>query len=79
MNFLGRFEAEFVNQGINENRDIFDSLDLAWTLLRTFPREQLNRIPKKILDEFYSRKSPKEQREAQAQAQAQAPKEDRDD
>ena len=26
-------------QGLYENRSIFDSLDLAWTLLRLFPRE----------------------------------------
>lgn len=51
LEFLGRFENEFVNQGINENRTIYESLDLAWSLLRTFPREQLNRIPKKVLDE----------------------------
>lgn len=46
LTFLGRFEQEFVNQGMGENRSVFDSLDLAWSLLRTFPREQLNRIPK---------------------------------
>ncbi|GAA5884320.1 hypothetical protein JCM6882_002226 [Rhodosporidiobolus microsporus] len=57
LEFLGRFENEFVAQGINENRTIFESLDLAWSLLRVFPREQLNRIPKKVLDEFYSRKA----------------------
>lgn len=34
--------------GISENRDIFSSLDLAWNLLRIFPREQLNRIPQKV-------------------------------
>jgi hypothetical protein len=51
LEFLGRFENEFVNQGINENRTIYESLDLAWSLLRTFPREQLNRIPKKVLDQ----------------------------
>merc|ERR1711939_300024 len=59
LEFLGRFENEFVKQGISENRTIFESLDLAWSLLRIFPREQLNRIPAKILDEWYSRKSPK--------------------
>jgi V-type H+-transporting ATPase subunit B len=36
-------------------RDIFASLDLAWTLLRIFPRELLGRISPKILDEFYAR------------------------
>lgn len=39
LEFLGRFENEFVKQGINENRTIFESLDLAWSLLRLFPRE----------------------------------------
>ena len=57
LTFLGRFENEFVNQGIGENRSIFDSLELGWNLLRVFPRENLNRIPKKVLDEFYSRKA----------------------
>ena len=56
--FLERFEKEFVQQGPNENRTIFESLDLAWTLLRTFPRNNLNRIQSKLLDEFYSRKAP---------------------
>lgn len=56
LEFLEKFESTFVNQGHNENRTIFDSLDLAWSLLRIFPREQLNRIPQKILDEWYSRR-----------------------
>jgi V-type H+-transporting ATPase subunit B len=30
-------------------------LDLAWTLLRLFPRELLRRITTKTLDEFYDR------------------------
>jgi V-type H+-transporting ATPase subunit B len=36
-------------------RDVFASLDLAWTLLRIFPRELLGRINPKILDEYYNR------------------------
>ncbi|MBW0506268.1 hypothetical protein O181_045983 [Austropuccinia psidii MF-1] len=56
LQFLDKFENTFVNQGHNENRSIYDSLDLAWSLLRIFPREQLNRIPQKILDEWYSRR-----------------------
>jgi V-type H+-transporting ATPase subunit B len=56
LNFLGRFEQEFVNQGISEKRTVIESLDLAWTLLRTFPRQSLTRISAKVLDEYYSRK-----------------------
>lgn len=43
--------------GPYESRTIFDSLDLAWTLLRIFPKEQLNRINPKIIAEFYGRKA----------------------
>ena len=42
--------------GAYESRTIFDSLDLAWSLLRIFPKEQLNRISPKIIAEFYGRK-----------------------
>ena len=45
--------------GAYEARSIFDSLDLAWSLLRIFPREQLNRINPKIIEEFYARKAAK--------------------
>jgi len=42
--------------GAYESRTIFESLDLAWSLLRIFPKEQLNRINPKIIAEFYGRK-----------------------
>lgn len=45
--------------GPYESRTIFDSLDLAWSLLRIFPKEQLNRINPKIIAEFYGRKATK--------------------
>lgn len=55
LQFLDLFENKFVNQGLYENRTIQESLDLAWTLLRLFPRELLRRITTKTLDEFYDR------------------------
>lgn len=45
--------------GAYESRTIFESLDLAWSLLRIFPKEQLNRINPKIIAEFYGRKASK--------------------
>lgn len=42
-------------QGLYDNRTIFDSLDLAWSLLRLFPRELLRRITTKTLDTYYDR------------------------
>ncbi|KAF2730008.1 V-type ATPase [Polyplosphaeria fusca] len=55
LEFLDKFERTFINQSSYENRTIFESLDLAWSLLRIFPRELLNRIPAKILDQYYAR------------------------
>lgn len=57
LEFLDKFERQFVSQSPYEKRSIYESLDLAWSLLRTFPRDQLNRIPAKVLDEFYARKA----------------------
>ena len=55
LEFLVKFEDKFVNQGAYENRTIIQSLDLAWSLLRIFPRELLRRITAKTLDAFYDR------------------------
>lgn len=45
--------------GAYESRTIFESLDMAWSLLRIFPKELLNRISPNIIDEFYHRKPTK--------------------
>jgi len=55
LEFLDKFEHKFLAQGYYEARDIFGSLDIGWSLLRTFPREMLGRITKGTLDEFYNR------------------------
>ncbi|KAA8528782.1 hypothetical protein F0562_036137 [Nyssa sinensis] len=55
LEFLDKFERKFVSQGAYDTRNIFQSLDLAWTLLRIFPRELLHRIPAKTLDLYYNR------------------------
>jgi len=39
LEFLKRFESQYIAQGPYEKRSIFDSLDLAWKLLRIFPKE----------------------------------------
>lgn len=55
LEFGDKYENKFVSQGYSEARDIFHSLDLAWALLRTFPRDMLTKIPKAVLDEYYTR------------------------
>ena len=57
LSFLDRFETKFVAQGPYQNRTIFESLDLAWSLLRAFPKELLKKIPKKTLAAHYARKA----------------------
>ena len=57
LEFLDSFENKFVAQSSSENRSIYESLDLAWSLLRTFPREMLRRVTAKTLDEYYDRES----------------------
>merc|ERR1712039_721020 len=54
--FLERFEGKFVSQGPYQARTIFESLDLAWSILRAFPKEVLKKIPKKVLDQYYARR-----------------------
>ncbi|KAK4987425.1 Vacuolar ATP synthase subunit B [Elasticomyces elasticus] len=57
LEFLDKFEKTYISQGAYEKRSVFEGLDLAWELLRIFPKEQLNRIPKKVLDQYYQRKA----------------------
>lgn len=57
LEFLDAYERRFINQGVYENRSIFGSLDLAWELLRMFPRDLLRRITKQTLDEYYDREA----------------------
>ncbi|KAF9683807.1 hypothetical protein SADUNF_Sadunf04G0052600 [Salix dunnii] len=44
LEFLDKFERKFVAHGAYDTRNIFQSLDLAWTLLRIFPGKLLHRV-----------------------------------
>merc|ERR1712076_141898 len=57
LEFLTKFEKNFIAQGSYENRTVFESLDIGWQLLRIFPKEMLKRIPAQTLAEFYPRDS----------------------
>jgi len=57
LRFTEQFENRFLKQSAYEGRTIFESLDIAWSLLRAFPREMLKKIPKALLDEFYTRRA----------------------
>ncbi|MDD5886786.1 MAG: V-type ATP synthase subunit B [Oscillospiraceae bacterium] len=55
-NFAEKFEERYVNQGYRTNRDIEETLDIGWELLRLLPRSELKRISDELLDEYYDKK-----------------------
>merc|ERR1712023_90164 len=55
LEFMEKFEHQFIAQGPYDNRSIFDSLAIAWELLRPFPKEMLKRIKPKLIAEYYQR------------------------
>ena len=53
LRFGALFEKYFINQGFDENRTIEQTLDLGWILLSALPRNALDRVNEKLLDEKY--------------------------
>lgn len=53
MRFGTLFEDHFLNQGFDENRSIDETLDLGWDLLCALPKNELDRIDEKLLNEKY--------------------------
>ena len=51
--FGNAFEHEFVGQGPMENRTITETLDIGWKLLGLLPKEELDRIDTKVLNQYY--------------------------
>lgn len=54
--FLNRFEKEFVSQEKDEDRTVDESLDIAWDILSVFPVEMLNKIPASMIKDYYGKK-----------------------
>ncbi len=57
INFGKYFESFFLTQNMTENRNIIETLNLGWDLLKLLPREELDRLDHKLLDEFYNTQS----------------------
>ena len=54
--FADEFEKRYVSQGTDENRSIFETLDLGWELLSILPRSELKRIKPEHLDKYLPKK-----------------------
>jgi len=47
------FENEFLNQQVTQNRDINETLNIAWKALSYLSRNQLFRVHQKYIDKYY--------------------------
>ncbi len=52
LDFAAAFEEKFIGQGM-VNRDIRETLDLAWKLLAKMPVEMLKRIPRQFIEQYH--------------------------
>ena len=52
MQFGRDMEDRFLNQGFDTNRDINETLDIMWDLLRILPREELGRVSPELIDKY---------------------------
>ncbi len=50
--FADEFEKKYVSQGYNNNRQILDTLELGWELLKILPRTELKRIRDEYLEKY---------------------------
>ncbi|URN85483.1 V-type ATP synthase subunit B [Acetobacterium wieringae] len=57
MAFGRAFEAQFLNQGFNEGRNIIESLDLGWQLLSLLPLTELDRLSPENIDKYFPKKA----------------------
>ena len=51
--FADEFEKEYVSQGYYTDRDIEETMEIGWKLLRLLPRSELKRIKDQYLDQYY--------------------------
>lgn len=53
LKFADAFENDFLNQTNDENRSFTETLNIAWRVLSNLPKNKLNRIHKKYIDQYY--------------------------
>jgi V/A-type H+-transporting ATPase subunit B len=53
MQFGNLFEKHYLSQGVSTNRTIEETLDLGWDLLSILPKQELDRIDEKIIEQHY--------------------------
>ncbi len=56
LEFAERFEDEFINQGMDEDRTIEDTLSIGWELLSILPERELKRIDPEYIEKYRKKK-----------------------
>ncbi|HEX6645679.1 MAG TPA: V-type ATP synthase subunit B [Nitrososphaeraceae archaeon] len=55
LKIANNFERKFVNQGIDENRTIEQTLDIGWELLSNLPESEMKRIKSEFITKYRKR------------------------
>ncbi len=50
------FERRFLSQGRDENRNIEETLDLAWDILRDLPEEEITRVSREEIEKYLKKR-----------------------
>ncbi|RLD18599.1 MAG: V-type ATP synthase subunit B [Caldiserica bacterium] len=50
--FSEEFERSFVSQGYYEERNVFETLDMCWKLLKLVPRSELKRVKDEMIEKY---------------------------
>lgn len=53
LEFGKTFEEKFLKQDFDEDRNIMETLDLAWEILSILPKTELDRVSPETLDKYY--------------------------
>lgn len=57
LEFVERFENEYISQDEYENRSVEETLELGWKLLSMIPARELKRVREEYIEKYYARYS----------------------
>lgn len=52
LEFAQAFEDQFITQSKDEDRTIFETLDLGWSLLKILPKAELKRVKEEFVEQY---------------------------
>ena len=52
LEFAQAFEDQFITQSKDEDRTIFETLDLGWSLLKILPKSELKRVKEEFIEQY---------------------------